>query len=287
MKNYLKLMRVKHYMKNVLIFSVIVFSGNLFNGKMLLTNIINFISFSLICSIVYVVNDICDIEKDKKHEIKKNRPLASGAIKVNEAYLFIGVLFILSSLINILPILFNENYSIFYSYLCLYGYLIMNILYSVKLKNIPIVDIFILTLGFILRVIYGSISIGISISNWLYLTVLSVSFYASLGKRRNEYIKNGYSSREVLKYYNKDYLDKFMNTFLTSSIVFYSLWANSMNSMLFMVSCLFVIFILMRYSLIVEGDSFGDPVDVVLGDKILLLIIILYGIYMGGILYAV
>lgn len=287
MKNYFKLMRVKHYMKNILIFSVIIFSGNLFNEKMLFTNILNFISFSLICSIVYIFNDICDIEKDRKHEIKKNRPLASGVIKINKAYLFIGALFVLSSIINILPVLFNDNYSILYSYLCLYGYLLMNILYSVKLKNIPIVDVFILTLGFVIRVIYGSVSIGVSISNWLYLTVLSVSFYASLGKRRNEYIKNGHNSREVLKYYNKEYLDKFMNTFLTSSIVFYSLWANTMNSIWFLISCLLVLFILMRYSLIVEGDSYGDPVDVVVGDKLLLLTIIIYGIYMGGVLYGI
>ena len=162
----------------------------------------------------------------------------------------------------------------------------MNILYSIKLKHVPIVDIFILTLGFLIRVVYGSVSIGVSISNWMYLTVLAVSFYAALGKRRNEYIKNGSKSREVLKYYNKDYLNKFMNTFLTAAIVFYSLWANNMNSVFFLISILFVIFILMRYSLIVEGDSFGDPVDVVLNDKLLFFSIITYGLYMGGVLYA-
>ncbi len=286
MKDYLKLMRVKHYIKNFLIFAVIIFSSNLFNLNMLFTNILNFVSFSLTCSIVYTINDIFDIEKDKKHPTKKNRPLASGKISKRNAYIFVLILFSFSSIINFLPCIFNKDYSLLFTYLCLYGYLIMNILYSIKLKHVPIVDIFILTLGFLIRVVYGSVSIGVSISNWMYLTVLAVSFYAALGKRRNEYIKNGSKSREVLKYYNKDYLNKFMNTFLTAAIVFYSLWANNMNSVFFLISILFVIFILMRYSLIVEGDSFGDPVDVVLNDKLLFFSIITYGLYMGGVLYA-
>lgn len=285
MKNYLKMMRIKHYMKNILIFSVIIFSSNLFKLDMLFTNLLNFIAFSLMCSIVYIINDICDLEKDRKHPIKKNRPLASGIITIKKAYLFMMILFIVSSIINFLPSFFYKEYCPLYSYICLYGYLIMNILYSIKLKHVPIVDVFILTLGFIIRVIYGSVSIGISISNWLYLTVLSVSFYASLGKRRNEYLKNGSKSRSVLKHYNKEYLDKFMNTFLTAAIVFYSLWANNMGSICFLMSILFVIFILMKYSLIIEGDSFGDPVDVVVNDKLLLISIIIYGIYIGVILY--
>ena len=286
MKDYLKLMRVKHYIKNFLIFAVIIFSSNLFNTNMLFTNILNFISFSLCCSIVYTINDIFDMEKDKKHPTKKNRPLASGRIKKKNAYIFAFILFCASTIFNFLPCIFYNNYSLLFTYLCLYGYLTINILYSIKLKHIPIVDIFILSLGFLIRVVYGSVSIGVSISNWMYLTVLAVSFYAALGKRRNEYIKNGSKSREVLKYYNKEYLNKFMNTFLTAAVVFYSLWANNMNSIFFLISILFVIFILMRYSLIVEGDSFGDPVDVVLNDKLLFFSIITYGLYMGGVLYA-
>ncbi len=287
MKKYFTLMRIKHYMKNILIFSVIIFSNNLFNTKMLFTNVFNFLAFSFMSSVIYIFNDICDMDKDKLHPIKKKRPLASGEIKKKNAYIFMIILFILSSLLNFIPYLFYDKFSILYSYIILYLYLIMNILYSVKLKDIPIIDIFILVLGFIIRVVYGSVCVGISISNWLYLTVLSVSFFAALGKRRNEYIKNGSKSRNVLKHYNKEYLNKFINTFLTSSIIFYSLWANTMNSIWFLGSILLVIFILMRYSLIIEGNSFGDPVDVLVSDKLLLLSIIVYGVYMGVVLYAI
>ncbi len=287
MKNYLKLMRVKHYMKNFLIFAAIIFSGNILNFEMLGTNILNLISFSLMCSIVYIINDICDIEKDKKHPIKKDRPLASGIIKVKSAFTFIIILFITASVINFIPYLFYDNYSLVYTFILLYGYLLINILYSLKLKHIPIVDIFILAIGFIIRVIYGGVAIGVEISNWLYLTVLSFSFYAALGKRRNEYLKNGSESREVLKYYNKDYLNNFLNIFLTLTIVFYSLWANAVNSPYLLASILIVVFVLMRYSLVIDGDSFGDPVDVVINDKVLIFSILVYGLYMGVVLYAI
>lgn len=287
MKKYFKLMRINHYMKNILIFSVLFFSSNVFNIKMLFTNIFNFLSFSMMCSVVYIINDICDIEKDKLHPIKKKRPLPSGEITKKNAYITIVLLFIISSILNFIPYFFYDKFSIIYSYIVLYLYLIINVLYSIKLKNIPIVDIFILSLGFIIRVIYGSVCIGISISNWLYLTALSVSFFAALGKRRNEYIKNGSKSRTVLKYYNKEYLNKFINTFSTSSIIFYSLWANTMNSLWLLGSILIVIFILMRYSLNIESNSFGDPVDVVINDKLLLISILIYGVYMGVVLYAI
>ena len=285
MREYLKLMRVKHYLKNLLIFAVIIFNKSFFNGNYICANILNFISFSLISSIVYIINDICDIEKDRRHPLKKLRPLAKGTIKIKNAFIFAIILFFIASIINYIPILFIKNYPLIYTYACIYGYLILNICYSKGLKCFPIVDIFILSFGFIIRVIYGSVSIGIEISNWMYLTVLVVSLYISLGKRRNEYVKNGIKSRDVLKYYSEEYLNKFMNIFLGSSIIFYSLWANSMNSIFFLLSVLIVIFILMRYSLIIDNKLYDDPVDVVISDKVLVILFIIFFSYMGVILY--
>lgn len=285
MREYLKLMRVKHYLKNLLIFAVIIFNKSFFNGNYICANILNFISFSLISSIVYIINDICDIEKDRRHPLKKLRPLAKGTIKIKNAFIFAIILFFIASIINYIPILFIKNYPLIYTYACIYGYLILNICYSKGLKSFPIVDIFILSFGFIIRVIYGSVSIGIEISNWMYLTVLVVSLYISLGKRRNEYVKNGIKSRDVLKYYSEEYLNKFMNIFLGSSIIFYSLWANSMNSIFFLLSVLIVIFILMRYSLIIDNKLYDDPVDVVISDKVLVILSIIFFSYMGVILY--
>ena len=282
MKKYLKLMRVKHYIKNLLIFLAIIFSCNISNLKLLNTNILNFIAFCLLSSTIYIFNDICDKDKDKKHPVKKDRPLVKEEISIKSAYMLI-----LASIINFIPIFFNREYPTFVSYSILFSYLIINIFYSLKLKNIPILDVSILTFGFILRVIYGAICINIKISSWLYLTVMSLCFFVSLGKRKNEYLNNGIKARKVLAKYNLDYLKFLINTFYTAMIIFYSLWAASMNSNWFLISIIIIIFILMRYLLVMNTALYDDPVDIVLNDNILLLSIIIYAIYMGVILYVI
>ena len=169
---------------------------------------------------------------------------------------------------------------------CLIIYFVLNILYSFGLKNIPILDVAIIVLGFIIRVLFGAILLGIEMSNWLYLTILSLSFYLALGKRRGEISNGNNKTREVLNYYNKDFLDKNMYTFLAISIVFYSLWAtdvtmvaNTQNKLIWTIP--FMIIICMKYSLTVEGDSHGDPVEVLLSDKVLMALVLLYVLVMG------
>ena len=145
--------------------------------------------------------------------------------------------------------------------------------------------------GFLIRILYGSVITNIEVSNWLYLTVISGSFYMGLGKRRNEIKKQGDKSREVLKRYSKEFLDKNMYVCLTLSIVFYALWCvdsatiQRMGTNLMVWTVPIVMIILMKYSLDVEGDSYGDPVDVLFKDKILLLIVALYAISVFSIMY--
>ena len=173
--------------------------------------------------------------------------------------------------------------------LCLLLYLILNVIYSKWAKHIPIVDIFILAFGFLIRVYFGGYAIQTPVSDWLYLTILALSFYLVVGKRRGEYIKSK-DSRPVLKYYSKEFLDKFMYVFLALTLVFYSLWCilgvSDNVSKLLIYSIIIVVFIVMRYSLIVESDSLGDPVDVLTHDKTLIIATIIYIVYVGGVLYA-
>lgn len=282
--SYIKLMRPHHYIKNILIFLPLVFSKNIGNVDMLLTTIIGAVAFSLMSSIVYILNDIMDVEADRKHEKKKNRPIASGAVHIKGAVILGIVLFIISILLN-----WYLKSSIIA--LCVfYGYLLMNILYSVKLKHIAIVDIVILAFGFMLRVIYGATITGIAISDWLYITILAFSFYMGLGKRRNEYKKMGKDGREVLKYYNETFLTSNLYMCMGLGIVFYSLWcmdigqaANGLINIIWTVPL--VIIICMKYSLDIEGDSLGDPVDVILSDKLLVGLVAIYGIIMFMALY--
>ena len=269
---YLKLLRVKHYLKNFLVFLPAIFSGMFFNQNIFFKAIVLFLTFSFVASIVYIINDLRDVQSDKCHPIKKNRPLASGKVSKKASIISILILLILTFiLLYFSGILFEV------STLILLLYFFMNVGYSLGLKNVPLVDITILALGFVFRVAYGGIGLGIEISNWLFLTVLSISFYMALGKRRNELLKNGDISRKVLKNYNKDFLDKNMYMFLALTIVFYSLWAvNTFNNVFFKYSIVLVIIILLKYCMDVESDNFGDPIEVITHDKILLFLGVIY-----------
>ena len=288
MKKYLKLIRANHWLKNVLIFLPLFFSGSLFQGNNLLITFIGFISFSFIASCVYIINDMNDIEADRKHPVKKNRPLASGAVSIRTAVFILIALLIISTLIDVKIYTLNNN---ILTILIPIIYLILNILYSIKLKHIPIIDVTVLVSGFFLRVLFGALIIGVELSNWLYLMIIFGSFFLVFGKRRNEMLKNGDSSRKVLKIYNKEFLDKNMYVFLGLAIISYSLWCVDPstilrvgnNYMIWSVPILVTIF--MKYSLDIEGNSFGDPIDVVTSDKILIIIILVYVLYLIGVFY--
>ncbi len=288
MKNYIKLIRAKHWLKNGLIFLPLFFSINMLNINLLFTCLIAFFIFSFTASIVYIINDINDIEKDRLHPIKKNRPLASGTISKNKAVAVVILLIFL--IVGLMYILFREDNNIFVILIPLF-YLIINILYSKGLKNIPIIDVVIIVTGFVLRVMYGGIVINVEVSKYLYLMIIFGSFYLGFGKRRNEIIKNGDKSRNVLKMYNQDFLDKNMYVALALAIVSYTLWcvdATTINRIgndyIFWTIPLLMI-ILQLYSLDIEGNSHGDPIEVILNDKKLLITAVIYVIMMGGILY--
>lgn len=153
MKKYIKLIRVKHYIKNLLIFLPIIFSQRITDITALTKTLIAFILFCISTSIIYVVNDIKDIDKDRNHPKKKNRPLASGEISIKQAIKVIIILSII--LICGISIFFRNNA---YVIAVILVYIIMNMLYSMKLKNIPILDIAILATGFLIRVVLRSSS---------------------------------------------------------------------------------------------------------------------------------
>ncbi len=167
-------------------------------------------------------------------------------------------------------------------------YLFLNIAYSGGLKNKPIVDVLILTMGFVLRIVYGAVVSGVAVSGWLYLTVFSGALFLSLGKRRNEIRQRGQTgeTREVLRLYTDSFLDKNMYVSLGLTIVFYALWAMAQNSLWMTGSVLLVVAIFMRYTLVLEGDSDGDPVEVVTHDTVLLVLALSYVLYVGVVLYS-
>lgn len=284
--SYLKLMRVHHYLKNGLIFLPLVFGGLLLDIKKLGIVMVGAIAFSMVASIVYVINDIKDVENDRKHSVKCKRPIASGKVTVKEAKSLAIVIGAIAVGLN--AIIAGNN---IISWVLLIGYLILNILYSNGLKNKPIIDVVILVSGFLIRVLYGAVIVNVEMSNWLYLTVMAMSFYLALGKRRNEIVKQGLETRGVLKFYNHNFLDKNMYMCLTITIVFYSLWCvdpitvarYAGKSIIWTVPV--VMIICMKYSLNIEGDSLGDPIDVILSDKVLMALGSIYACMMLVIIY--
>lgn len=285
MKKYIKLMRVHHYIKNLLIFAALLCSGQLFNINKLLLGIIGFVSFCMISSVVYIINDIRDKDKDRNHPTKCKRPIADGTISIKNAWILAIILFIISVICNFLTL------NIISAFL-LSLYLAINLAYSFGLKNVPIVDITILVAGFLIRILYGALIMDIAISNWLYLTVITLAFYFALGKRRNELRhSNDGKTRNVLKAYPVNFLDKNMTICLTLANVFYALWSMDESTISFynnkylVLTVPIVLLITMKYSFNIEGESDGDPVEVLLHDKTLMVLCGLYLSIMFVILY--
>ncbi|MCF0124259.1 MAG: UbiA prenyltransferase family protein [Clostridia bacterium] len=285
MKKYINLLRVKHYIKNLIIFAPLFFGASLFDKYLLLETFYAFIPFCIGTSIVYIVNDINDVDKDKMHPTKCKRPIASGAISINAAKKFAFVLIIILSVLLIIPVLLEE-FSL-RTIVIVYAYIFINYAYSAGLKKIPIVDIAILALGFIIRLYYGSFVSGVEVSSWLYLTILGGAFYLGMGKRRNEFQKNVEgNTRDVLKEYNYSFLDKNMYVCLAFTEVTYALWAIQDQHKQMMWTVPIVMLIMMKYSLHIETeDSEGNPIDVFFSDNLLRIFVVIYVMMVFGFIY--
>ena len=268
MKQLYYLFRVNHYIKNLLVFTPLLFTSGLSDLSKLVLSFKAFIIFSLIASVVYIINDLFDIKFDKKHPQKRKlKPLASGKISISFAYFSIAIL----SIISIFILLNNKNLiNVFLIYI------IMNVFYSFFLKFIPILDIFILSFNYILRVYAGSVIIDVPLSNWMAITIFAGAIFISALKRRQEIIIHGTSSRPVLKKYSINYLNKIADYSAILSIVFYCLYVISVNEKLVMTIPL-VLFGILRYSYLSESKNFSDsPIDEIIKDKQNLILVIIW-----------
>lgn len=270
-QSLIKLMRPKHYLKNVLVFLPIVYSQNILNLDKLFSVILCFIALCLVASGIYAVNDIADCEKDKEHPINKTRPVASGQIKKPVALVFALFLFALGFL---LMAVFGGALVLFIAAL----YVLLNLAYSFKLKHYALIDCFCISASFVLRVYLGGAVIGEVISDWLFLTITAGSLFMAFGKRRGELIQVGNTdaARKVLGGYNLGFLNGIIFTCSGICIIFYSLWA-MLNGLIYTVPL--AIFIVFRYLFsIYNGVSYGDPITVIYGDKMLLAAISVFGV---------
>jgi len=270
------LLRIHHWIKNVLVFIPFFFTAGLFNVSLVTSVVSGFICFSLLSSIVYILNDIRDIENDRLHSSKCSRPLASGQISIPHAVIVVAVLCAaLIALLVMVRVMGNRLYNL-KSIGLLLLYMLINIAYSWGLKNIPIVDVTILASGYVLRVLFGALIIGVNVSIWLYLVVTLGAFYLGLGKRRNEINGDQKGARSVMRFYSHNFLDKNMYVCQALCVVFYALWTvdavtiEKFNTSAFIYTIPMIFVIFLKYSLNIETDTDGDPTSVLLGDKVLL-----------------
>ena len=278
MSNLLRLLRVKNYIKNLLIFLPFIFAGLIetFDSNYV-TMLIGFIAFCFASSFIYIINDYVDIEKDRLHPKKCNRPLASGAIKPSTAIVIVIILTL--AMLGIMFYLRNLSALIWIGI-----YIVLNILYSLWLKKIPVVDITVLSLFFVIRIYYGAALINVPVSIYLFMTVFFVALMMGANKRKKEKTTSE-SCRDTLSLYSDDFLSKLSWISMGLGIAFYAIWIISgtntlINHAVMVISIVFVFFILVDYQYTLEKTDDGNPVDLLLSNKSLLLSSIAYVILM-------
>lgn len=272
----LKLMRPQQWIKNAFVFAGVIFSNEFTNIPLLITVIIAAVSFSLVSSSIYILNDMVDCENDKHHPKKKKRPLACGSVSFPAAAM-LAILLGLTGLalgwlssIKVLGIVIL--------------YLILNIAYSLRLKNIVILDVFCIAAGFMLRLLAGTVGVGIPPSKWLLLCGLMITLFLGFAKRRAEIIAlhaHKEEHRKVLVNYGPVLLDEIIAICATGVIISYSLYTMSADtirihhteSLIYTVP--FVIYALFRYIyLLHHGNSGGDPSRDILKDSHIIICVV-------------
>ncbi len=253
MKKYLKLLRVEQWVKNLFVFVPLFFSGSIKNLDLLTKSIFAFIIFSLAASAVYILNDYNDIEADRKHPEKRRRPLASGAVSKSKAIIIFAALLVADTgLFFFAQAYFQES---LWKFAVIVGsYFVMNIAYTFKLKHIPIIDISIIALGFVLRVLAGGYMTEISISQWAILLTFVLALVLAIGKRRGELINAQVSgkTRRSLDGYNVQFADITLSISVTLAIICYLMFTLSpevqakFHSRVFY-TVIFVVFAFLRY----------------------------------------
>jgi len=279
--------RPKQWLKNVFIFAALVFDRQLTNLNSFLITFAGFIVFCGISGCVYLINDILDVESDRKHPTKKNRPIASGKLPINISLIFAFLLLILSFSASLL---LSSSFAI----ICVL-YFFSNFLYSKWLKHFVILDVLIISFGFVLRVGAGVSLINVErFSPWMYVVTTLLALYLGFGKRRAELsLLNVKASqhRKVLDGYSIQFLDQLITIVSSTTIIAYSLYTFSAPNLpenhSMMLTIPFVLYGIFRYLYLIQiKQAGGEPEEILLSDKPLQSSILLFGLSVFFIFYS-
>lgn len=264
-----KLLRTQQYIKNFFVFAPLLFSFT-FEPKQLLNSLLAFGLFCMVASSIYVLNDLMDIAEDRQHPTKKNRPLASGAVNTSTAYLLIAILGVGSLALSLIisPPLFAV----------LLGYFTLNVCYSLGLKHIAIIDIFIIAVGFVLRLFAGNVFLPHSLSMWIIIITFLLAIFLAIAKRRDDVLlaQQGQKTRKNVDGYNLEFVNAAMTFMSAVIIVCYIQYSISpavverIGSPHLYLTSIFVILGILRYMQLtfVENKS-GSPTKIVVQDRFL------------------
>lgn len=282
-----KSLRPKHWMKNFFVFAGLLFSQNIFNLPLLFKVIFAFLVFCLLSSSVYILNDLTDLEEDRRHPVKSRRPLASGRFKVSHAIL---------ALIVLIPFLLGISYYLSLSFfLVALTYFLLQLAYSFSLKHIVILDVFAIACGFALRVVAGAVIIDVEISSWLLICTILLALFLGFSKRRHELVvleEGAQEQRKVLTDYSPYLLDQMISVVTASTVVSYALYTMSKETiekfgtrnLIFTIP--FVLYGIFRYLYLIHQKGAGEnPENILVTDKPLMINILLWVITVGIILY--
>lgn len=254
--SYIKLLRPVQWLKNLMLFFPPFLGGILFQDGTLRHGILPFTTFCLASSATYVLNDISDINRDKEHPIKKERPLSSGRITILQAYP-IAILLYLVSLVMAYYV--SGTFLLF-----LAAYLVISLSYSFLLKDYPVIDIFCIASGFLIRLMAGGSAFKVNISEWLFLSVFLLALFLSTGKRLGEkaiLLESANNHRRVLSSYPDGFLDTLLYITGSAVLVTYTMYVLNRHSSFLLYTVPLCCFGLMRYILRIKTGKGGDPTE--------------------------
>ncbi|MDB4911433.1 MAG: UbiA prenyltransferase [Gemmatimonadetes bacterium] len=266
----IQLLRPKHWIKNLFVLAPLIFSGLFTREDARLYALFGTLLFCVAASIVYIINDLADLKIDALHPVKRvTRPLASGAVTVGAArtlLVVLSVLLLAGSFVSI-PLV-----------AVLLVYIVLNLLYSTWLKRVPVVDIFCVAAGFVLRVYAGAVVIDVPLSSWMLVTTLAIALYLAAIKRRDELDVQGDVARAVLGQYTVPLLDRFALMASVCAMVFYCMFVVTTRPVLAF-TIPFVLFGIFRYWFLVDRKGRGEsPTDALWSDLPLGITVVLWGI---------
>lgn len=287
---FLRLIRPEQWVKNTFVFLPIFFGGQFYNVIAWRECIFAFIAFSLCASSIYCFNDIFDVNEDREHPHKRYRPIASGVISKLGGYFIMALCFISS--LSVIYFFINNRYE---SLLIIMSYFLINIFYTIILKNYTIIDVLIISLGFVLRVFIGGVTSGIILSHWIILMTFLLSLFLAFAKRRDDIVifeEFGIKSRKNLGQYNLTFLNQSLSIIATITIVCYIMYTMSeevitrLGSKYIYLTVIFVIAGILRYLQISVVDlKSGSPTKVLIKDRFIQCCLIMWVISFYLIIY--